>query len=240
MTICANCKGRILENYCPICGQPAKLKRIDGHYVLHEIEHILHFERGILFTLKELLLRPGFVIKQFITENRNRLVKPVIFLIVTSLIYNLVANFFHADASFIKISNKPGDYLSKIMAWTAGNIGYTNLILSLFIAFWIRIFFKKYNYNFFEILILLCFVVGMLMLIFTVSRTLLEIPYISKFQFIAGPLGLAYYIWAISQFFDRKKWISYLKVIASSILGFLSFVIVISSVGIFLDFLFKH
>jgi predicted acetyltransferase len=35
------------------------LKRIDGHYIIHEIEHVLHFERGNLYTVRELITKPG-------------------------------------------------------------------------------------------------------------------------------------------------------------------------------------
>ncbi|MDN5481533.1 MAG: DUF3667 domain-containing protein, partial [Chryseobacterium sp.] len=73
------------EEFCSNCKQNIKPKRIDGHYILHEIEHVLHFDRGILYTIRELLIRPGENIRNFISENRSRLVKPVLFIIVTSL-----------------------------------------------------------------------------------------------------------------------------------------------------------
>jgi rRNA maturation endonuclease Nob1 len=46
---CKNCNTEITSKFCPECGQPTTLKRIDGKYIMHEIEHILHFERGILY-----------------------------------------------------------------------------------------------------------------------------------------------------------------------------------------------
>ena len=50
---CKNCDNEIKEDFCPKCGHPSKLKRIDGHYIIHEMEHILHFEKGMLFTVRE-------------------------------------------------------------------------------------------------------------------------------------------------------------------------------------------
>jgi hypothetical protein len=101
MINCVNCNNQITENYCSSCGHPAKLKRIDGHYIIHEIEHVLHFEKGILYTIRELLIRPGENVGHFISENRSRLVKPIIFIIVTSLIYTLIAHFFHIEDGYI-------------------------------------------------------------------------------------------------------------------------------------------
>lgn len=82
------------------------LKRIDGHYIAHEIEHILHFERGILYTVKGLLIAPGASVRQFINENRSRLVKPIIFIIITSLIYSVVNHFFHIEEGYMQIKEK--------------------------------------------------------------------------------------------------------------------------------------
>ena len=91
---CKNCNTQINYKFCPDCGQPTSLKRIDGHYIVHEIEHILHFERGILYTIRELVTNPGQKIRNYLSENRSRLVKPILFIIMTSLIYSLTINLF--------------------------------------------------------------------------------------------------------------------------------------------------
>ena len=44
---CKNCGTEFNGNFCSNCGQPAKLKRIDAHYIKHEIEHVLHYDKGI-------------------------------------------------------------------------------------------------------------------------------------------------------------------------------------------------
>jgi hypothetical protein len=85
MTDCKSCGNILNEKYCPNCGQPAKLKRIDKHYISHELLHLLHFEKGFFYTIRELMTRPGDSIKEFIVEHRNKHMKPVGFLILTSL-----------------------------------------------------------------------------------------------------------------------------------------------------------
>ena len=98
---CKNCNTEINSKFCPDCGQPASLKRIDGKYIIHEIEHVLHFERGILYTIRELITNPGQNIRNYLFENRSRLVKPIIFIIIEILplnwtatkICNLVVNY---------------------------------------------------------------------------------------------------------------------------------------------------
>ena len=99
---CKNCKTELNSKFCPECGQPTNLIRIDRHYIVHEIEHVLHFERGILYTIRELVTSPGQNIRKYLSENRSRLIKPVIFIILTSLIYTLISHFFHIEDEYVK------------------------------------------------------------------------------------------------------------------------------------------
>lgn len=239
MTNCKSCNTEISQNYCSDCGQASSLKRIDGHYIIHEIEHVLHFEKGILYTIKELLTNPGHTVRHFITENRNRLVKPVIFIIVTSLIYTLVNSFFHIEDSYVKFDETKQSTTGLIFKWVQNHYGYANIIMGVFIAFWIKLFFRKYDYNFFEILILLCFVMGIFMLIYAVIGILVGITHLKIAQ-IGGMAGLVYCTWAIGQFFEKGKIINYIKAFASYMLGMITFCISIVLIGALIDLMIKH
>ena len=218
---CTNCDHEINLNYCPNCGQAAKLKRIDGHYIIHEIEHVLHFEKGIIYTIRELLTKPGENVKYFISENRSRLVKPIIFIIVTSLIYSVINHFYHIEKGYVNYDESSKSTTGLIFKWVQDHYGYSNIIMGIFIAVWTKLLFRKYGYNFFEILILLCFVMGIGMLIFALFAFLQGIIKIDLMQ-IAGFVGIAYCSWAIGQFFDKKKPLNYLKAFASYMLGMIS------------------
>jgi hypothetical protein len=82
---CKTCNIEINGNYCLNCGQALELKRIDRAYVLSEIGSVINFDKGIFYTIRELLIRPGTTIKDFIENDRNRLVKPLIFIIIFNL-----------------------------------------------------------------------------------------------------------------------------------------------------------
>ncbi|MCS3529429.1 DUF3667 domain-containing protein [Chryseobacterium sp. JUb7] len=226
------------EEFCSNCKQTVKPKRIDGRYIIHEIEHVLHFERGILYTIRELLIRPGENIKNFITENRSRLVKPIIFIIVTSLIYTLISKFFHIEEGYIKLDAE-GSQMQSINNWVQSHYGYSNIIMGGFIAFWLKIFFRKYDYNFFEILILLCFILGMEMLIFSVFALfegLIKFPLMQ----IAAVIVFIYFSWAVGQFFDKTKVSSYAKALVSYILGMITFGLSIGIVGLLAGLVMKN
>lgn len=235
---CKNCNTEINLNYCPGCGQPAKLKRIDGHYIVHEIEHVLHFERGILYTIRELLTHPGQNVRNYISDNRSRLVKPIIFIIVTSLIYTIVSHFFHIENSYIQYNEITKTTVSVIFKWIQDHYGYSNIIMGVFIAGWLKVFFRKYDYNFFEILILLCFVMGMSMLIYTLFAIFQGVTGFRLMQ-IGGMISIVYNTWAIGQFFDKKKVGSYIKALASYLLGMITFMLTGVFMGIAIDTLMK-
>jgi len=235
MINCRHCSTTINGNFCCNCGQPVQVKRVDSHYVLHEIQHILHFEKGILYTVKELLIRPEKSIKAFIADDRSRLVKPVVFIIITSLIYTVIAHFFHTEKEYIEAKSTT---VGAIFDWVQSHYGYANIVLGLFIAFWLKLFFKKYGYNFFELLILLCFVMGMGMLIMAVFAVLQGITKIDL-NTTSGMIEVAYCIWAIGQFFDRNKIASYLKALTAFMLGVITVCIAIGLLSAVIDSFIK-
>ena len=236
---CKNCNTEINSNFCSNCGQPTSLKRIDGHYIIHEIEHVLHFERGILYTVRELITSPGRNIRNYLSENRSRLVKPVIFIIVTSLIYTLTSHFFHIEEELINFEVSEKSAIGSILRWMQGNYGYASILSGIFIAIWLKVFFKKYKYNFYELLIMLCFVQGISMLIFAFFALLEGISHLKLLSF-AGVLGVIYMTWAIGNFFEERKFGNYAKALIAFLFGTMTLYFIIFTIGISIDILTEH
>ncbi|KQR67722.1 hypothetical protein ASF92_18805 [Pedobacter sp. Leaf176] len=237
---CRNCNSPVNSKYCPDCGHPSKMKRIDGHYLMHEIEHVLHFERGFLYTVRELITNPGKNVKNYLSENRSRLVKPIIFIILTSLFYSVVVGFFHLEDGYINyMDDNLQSTASAMFKWIQAHYGYANIIMGIFIALWMKLFFRKYDYNIFELLILLCFVVGMSMLILAIFGFIEGITHIKTLQ-IGGIVAVIYLTWAIGQFYDGKKIASYVKVFVAYLLGTLVVSLLVLITGGIIDNLLKH
>ncbi len=235
MVICNNCGDEVEHKFCSNCGNSAILKRIDAHYIIHEIEHVLHLDRGILYTIKQLILKPGETVRKFLTVNRSRVVKPIIFIIVTSLLYSLISHFFHVEQEYVNVQGMENSSILKMGQWVQGNYGYANMIMAVFIAGWLKLFFKKRGYNFFEIMILLCFVMGIGMLFFAIAALIQGVAHVELMQ-ISGMIGLIYMTWAIGQFFDGKKFSSYLKALLAYIFGMLSAIFAVLIIGLLIDF----
>ena len=238
MNICKKCKSEFHGNYCSSCGHPQKIARINGRYILSEIGSVLNFQKGIFFTIKELLVRPGQNIKAFITDDRDRLVKPIMFILITSLIYTLVNSFFHLEDGFIDGTSHALEGTKsvtlKILKWVQEHYGYANIIMALFIGLWLKVFFKKNHYNIFEILILLCFVMGIGMLIYSIFGIIKGLTQCNVTEF-GAIMAFIYTVYAIGQFFDQRKIGSYFKGLISYLFGMITFTFVAMAIGIVID-----
>ena len=117
--------------------------------------------------------------------------------------------------------------------------GYANIVMGVFIALWLKLFFKKYDYNFFEILILLCFVMGMGMLIYAIFALIQGITHFNLMT-VASIIAFAYCTWAIGQFFDKTKPVNYVKAFTSYMLGMITFMLTAALLGTSIDLIIKH
>ncbi|MBC6993594.1 DUF3667 domain-containing protein [Neolewinella lacunae] len=232
--LCKNCNTAIALHYCPNCGRPKAVPRVSGHYLLQEIQAVLSLEKGFLLTVRELAFNPGGSIKAFLTEDRNRLVKPIVFLILTSLIYTLLNRLLHFEDGYVNYSADQESSTLLIFQWVQNNYGYANIIMAVFIGFWIKVFFRKYQFNYFEILILLCFVMGMGMLIYAFFGLAQALTSVNLLH-IGGMVGFAYTSYAVGHFFDKRKAGSYVKAFLAYIIGMITFSLAAIAVGMFID-----
>jgi hypothetical protein len=246
MVDCKNCSSVIRENFCANCGQPAKIKRIDRHYILHELQHLLHLEKGFLYTVKELFVRPGNTIREYMYGDRGRHMKPVPFLVFTSLLYTLIAHYFHIEEEVIRnyaptgqnplpqAALKPSTVFV-IIQWMQEHYGYTNMIAGGVIALWLKWFFRRYDYNIFEINMLLCFVIGEGMLLAAAGALTAGLVHSVFLYKIVTAGSLVYISWAIGQFFHPQKPASYIKAFLAYVLGLISFGVLGALTGVAID-----
>lgn len=72
ITKCLNCNSDIQNNFCSVCGQKASTHRYSlQHFFVHDLVHgVFHFDKGFFYTLKELFIRPGHSIREYIEGKR--------------------------------------------------------------------------------------------------------------------------------------------------------------------------
>ena len=237
---CQNCNQDVTNSFCSNCGTPTHLEKINRNYALKEFVNLFGFEKGFLYTIKELLLRPGQTTHNYLTKNRYKYTKPLTFLLAASALYTLVAHYLHVESVLQERMAKNNQNLhgQYVMQWVQDNYGYTNILSGVFIVYFLKKFFKKYNYNFYEIAVHLFFVTGETMIM------LLLIPVNTKFfgsiviEAILSLLTYVYFAWALGQFFE-KKISSYIKAFIAYILGLFIFMFIAVVIGIVIELLSK-
>jgi hypothetical protein len=80
---CKNCGNKFHGNYCNVCSQSAKSGKITWKDLLHDLPHaIFHADKGLLHTIKELLVKPGHTISDYINGKRVSHFNPLLFLVI--------------------------------------------------------------------------------------------------------------------------------------------------------------
>lgn len=128
-THCLNCHQQLLGPHCHHCGQAASTPaRITGHHLLHDIPHsIWHVDHGVLYTVREMLLRPGLSIRRYLAGERKPFYSPLTLL----LLVGGISAFFFTKLHIIPFNeDQPGlsprmldtqrkmmEYLQRYQAW---------------------------------------------------------------------------------------------------------------------------
>src|SRR3990170_1171261 len=88
---CLNCGTTVHGKYCHICGQEnVEPKETFWGMTTHFFNDITHFDGKFFTTLKDLLIRPGFLSAEYIKGRRMSYLNPVRMYVFTSAIFFLI------------------------------------------------------------------------------------------------------------------------------------------------------
>jgi hypothetical protein len=243
-TICKNCSHEFEGKYCPSCGQKGKTGRITIRQVFKDIRnHFIHFEQGFLYTIKELLIRPGHTIREYIEGKRVRHIKPVRFMFWATAISFLVLHYLGFEEKLLQqIQARQGNptnlpqqqhFAQKLSEMIMGHPSILMLSLLPGIGLCSWLLFRKRGYNYAEHFTIGAFLMGELSL-FSVLTNLIFM-YGAKFEItqmaVIGSLQwlvwAAYFAWAYRQISpEGKKVVTWIKGIGVLFLGYFVMIVV--------------
>ena len=88
---CLNCKAGVQGRYCHVCGQEnIETKESVWDLVSHFFRDITHFDGNFFSTVKYLIIKPGFLSKEYMIGRRASYVNPVRMYIFTSAFFFLL------------------------------------------------------------------------------------------------------------------------------------------------------
>jgi len=87
---CANCGAVLTSHFCPDCGQRAEHSPYSvWHFVREATEDLTHADSRVWRTLTALILRPGYLTREFFDGRRARYLPPVRLYLVLSVLFFL-------------------------------------------------------------------------------------------------------------------------------------------------------
>lgn len=100
---CLNCGTTVVGKYCHVCGQENVVPRETfWSMFIHFFYDITHFDSKFFETVKDLIIRPGFLSREFIKGKRASYLHPIRMYVFTSAIFFLIFFSFFKPADAIK------------------------------------------------------------------------------------------------------------------------------------------
>ncbi|MDR2207042.1 MAG: DUF3667 domain-containing protein [Flavobacteriaceae bacterium] len=162
---CLNCGKEIDDNFCSGCGQKTSTHRISfRHFLMHDLLHgTFHFERGMFFTAKEALLRPGKAALDYISGKRVKYYNIFYFILFMIGINIFLGSIGETTPENIKYSS---EIERKLEEFTNNYEKYIFFCFIPFLAFNSFILFRRKKLNFSEHIIVSAFIfLGVLIII---------------------------------------------------------------------------
>jgi hypothetical protein len=226
-TNCKNCGADLTGNFCSNCGQTANVHRVTFKHFLHEFFHAFtHTDKGILLLMKELVIRPGYVVREYLDGKRKKYFNPLTFLIILSSLYayfGKMSGYYEALSNGNRYTGRGAGTYTEAM----GIMNEQGKIVSLFlmpvlISLFTRLFFYKSKNNLAENLVLNSMVLGQVYL----GMILIFIPVYVVFPGIPMVINnaafhlvmLVYLTVAYRQFFKNNVFVTALKALLINIL----------------------
>lgn len=219
---CKNCNRKIQENFCSFCGQKTKVGKINFVNFLNEVsESVFQIDKGFFYTLKELFVRPGHSIREYLEGKRKNHFKPIAYAITISTVYFLITQFGggetildNAVKGYENAMNDNELQSNKLLVfkWFAKNYAYTTLLLIPLYSFASYLAFRRFGYNYLEHLILNAYIVGQQAIFYSIFA-LFSINVTTEknkdiFVSIAVLFSIIYAFYVFWQFFHKSKRIS--------------------------------
>lgn len=229
MNICKNCGNSFEGKFCNNCGQKSDTHRFTFKHALHEFVHTFtHVDSGLLYLIKEMFIRPGVVVREYIEGKRKKYFSPMQFLVLGVA----VSFFLTLKLGVLGYKNVPPEIFAKLSFWQSFFLQYNNFIYTYFnvqlfvavpvMAVFSWLFFRSSGYNYSENVILHTFLGGTRSVIYIL---LMPVLYGFKEKWYLGigayyVLFSIYYLITYLQFFKGNKFVIVIKFIFSLVISF--------------------
>ena len=129
---CHNCGMEFRDNFCPRCGQRAEVGRVGWNSIQENIAILWGLDsRSLTYTLVQLLGRPGYLVRDYISGHRQVSFPPIKMLVIVCLFVSIFESVFHLENDVLGIKfdlQKVDD----IIGWINAQKSWATLLLQSF------------------------------------------------------------------------------------------------------------
>ena len=235
-TRCLNCEQEILGAYCHRCGQKASIHRLSlKHFLQHDLIHGLwHLDKGIFYTLRLIITRPGQAASAYIAGRRAGHFSVVTLLALLTGIFLYLLSLMHIRIPRIQVEHQDA---ADLLQFFERNGKWLLLVIVPLSAKASLDLFRRLRYNYTEHMMMNAFFMTGMLCIALAFLGLYLVPFLSDllllvletiailaylFYCYRGAAGGVYSGWGLAWRFSL-----YLLALLSYILGFLFAILVI-------------
>ncbi len=195
---CQNCHAELNGVYCSQCGQKATTQLELRPFLQDLFSKTSELDFRLARTLKDLIVRPGAMIRDYIDGKRIAYTNPFKALFIVTALYIVVISYFKISIDFYNQNEGAGNAVLIFM----------NYLIFIFLAATALVFrfvFKKYEVNWVKSYIILCYCwTGYL--IFTIALALVTLWIPIKFELTRFLIPLVYLPLVFIRLFDDGWW----------------------------------
>lgn len=126
---CCNCDYEYVGNFCPQCGQKASLGALNWSSVRENVMELWGVgTRSMTYTLWQLLWRPGYLIRDYISGKRQVSFPPVKMLLIVAIVCTLISNLVGNGSEETQPVERT-DAMIVFLNWAENNQGWGLLII---------------------------------------------------------------------------------------------------------------
>ena len=212
---CKNCGHTVEGHFCSHCGQKTDVRRITAANFFQEVSaSVFQVDKGLFYTLRELTVRPGPGLREFLDGKRKRYFKPIAYLLTLSSVYFLITRINNQNTLVEDIltgwmtgaTGQGSDVvIPDIALWLVRNYAYSALLLLPVFSFASYLAFLRFGHTYLEHVVINSYITGhqaIIYSLFVIGRTMINHDIIELLPVLGA---IAYTFWVYWQLFTTSS-----------------------------------
>ncbi|MBT8284566.1 MAG: DUF3667 domain-containing protein [Flavobacteriaceae bacterium] len=214
-------------NFCPRCGQRSGIHKVTFKETFQDLaNNLFSINAPLLITIRDLILRPGVLLRSYLGGKRRTYYRPVSFFILMTVLYIVIRSVIGFDPfrnSMIVVEEGGPDptLLTEARNYMLMNINNFLFVFVFTLALFLKLFFYK-RYSLAEYIAISFYLLGIYTLIVTCNMFVVQ-AFGDQLQPLGSMIMCLFFLYAMVSFFQRKYFFVIVKSFILYILAFMTY-----------------